>query len=202
MLVARYSVSAALAFGVTFGLFSLMVALIATSDSRINEEPALRITDIIMPDREIKDNVKEQKPEKPKAEEPPPELPQPEFDNPDPAFDALNITPPSTGAGVDVGFGGLSASDGEYLPIVKVAPQYPRRALQRGIEGFVLLEFTVTKQGSVKNPKVIESQPPRIFDRSAIKAAAKFKYKPRVVDGEPIEVPGVRNRITFALDKD
>lgn len=202
MLAARYPVSAGLAFLVTFGLFSLMVALIATSNSKIDEEPALRLADIIMPDRNIDEHVKERKPEKPKVDEPPPEMPQPDFDNPDPNAEVMSITPPSSGGDIDIALSGLSASDGEYLPIVKVTPQYPRRALQRGLEGYVILEFTVTKQGSVRDPVVVESNPPRIFDRAATRAALRFKYKPRVVDGEPIEVHGVRNKITFALSEE
>ena len=90
-------------------------------------------------------------------------------------------------------------SYGEYLPIVKVAPVYPRRALTRGIEGFVLLEFVVTRTGAVRNPQVIESKPAGIFDRAAVSAALKFKYKPMVVNGEPVDLVGVRNKITFEL---
>ena len=99
---------------------------------------------------------------------------------------------------LNVGRGGFS-SNGEYLPIVKVAPVYPRRAQTRGIEGYVVLEFIVTKTGAVRNPYVVEAKPPGIFDRSAINAALKFKYKPMVVNGEPIDVAGVRNRINFDL---
>ena len=76
---------------------------------------------------------------------------------------------------------------------------YPRRAAARGIEGYVLLEFTVTKTGAVRDPKVLEAKPPGIFDRAALNASLKFKYKPKVVNGESIEVSGVRNRITFEL---
>ena len=76
---------------------------------------------------------------------------------------------------------------------------YPRRAAARGIEGYVLLECTVTKTGAVRDPRVLESKPPGIFDRAAMNASLKFKYKPKVVNGEPIEVSGVRNRITFEL---
>ena len=94
----------------------------------------------------------------------------------------------------------LESGDGEYLPIVKVAPVYPRRALQRGIEGYVIVEFIVTKQGSVRDPVVVEANPQGIFERAAMDAALKFKYKPRVVNGEPTEVAGVQNRITFEID--
>ena len=60
----------------------------------------------------------------------------------------------------------------------------------------------MTTNGSVRDPVVVEADPQGIFDRAAISAALKFKYKPRVIDGVPVEVPGVRNKITFALEKD
>ena len=94
----------------------------------------------------------------------------------------------------------LETSDGEYLPIVKVAPVYPRRALSRGIEGYVIVEFTVTKQGTVKEPQVIKAEPESLFDRAAMDAALKFKYKPRVVNGEAVEVAGVQNKISFQIN--
>jgi periplasmic protein TonB len=64
----------------------------------------------------------------------------------------------------------------------------------------VILEYTVTKQGTVRDPVVIESSS-SLFERAAIQSALRYKYKPRVVDGQPIEVPGVRTRITFELEK-
>ncbi len=102
----------------------------------------------------------------------------------------------------------------EYLPIVKVQPAYPRRALSRGMVGWVTLEFTVTREGTVKDPVVIENcawvKPPQaagqcannpnsVFDSAATKAVQKFRYKPRVVDGVAVETAGVQNTITFDL---
>ena len=63
----------------------------------------------------------------------------------------------------------------------------------------MIVEFTVTKNGSTRDPIVVESNPPRIFDSAAMKAALKFKYKPRIVDGEPVEVAGVQNKISFQI---
>ena len=93
----------------------------------------------------------------------------------------------------------LESGDGEYLPIVRVAAVYPRRALQRGIEGFVDVEFIVTKQGSVRDPKIIQASPEGIFEQAAIDATLKYKYKPRVVNGEAMEVSGVEVRVTFEI---
>ena len=71
------------------------------------------------------------------------------------------------------------SKDGEYLPVVKVHAEYPARAIERGIEGSVTVEFTVTEKGIVEDPVVVESDPPGIFDRAALNAALKFKYKPQ-----------------------
>ncbi|MYE13754.1 MAG: energy transducer TonB [Gammaproteobacteria bacterium] len=83
---------------------------------------------------------------------------------------------------------------------MKVAPEYPRGAASRGIEGYVLLEFTVTSFGSVRDPTVVEASPPGVFDRAATAASLKFRYKPRVLNGQPVDVRGVRNLILFELE--
>jgi protein TonB len=94
---------------------------------------------------------------------------------------------------------GLVPGDGEYLPIVKIAPVYPRRAAERCLEGYVIVSFTVSTSGSVENPRVVESSS-SLFDTSAKKAASKFKYKPRMVDGKSTAVPDVTNKITYKMD--
>ena len=101
---------------------------------------------------------------------------------------------------MSIGGVGFGVSDGEYLPIVKVAPVYPSRALSRGLEGYVIVEFTVMSTGAVRDVTVVESTS-SLFERAATAAALKFKYKPRVIDGEAVEVPGVRNKITFEIQK-
>ena len=196
-----------LAAGTTFGLLFLMHTLIEANMREPDEVEERKIADITMPETEIETQYETQKPDKPEdPEEPPPDLPEPEFEAPDVNPDALNMSAPRIAANVRVGGIGGFSSDGEYLPIVKVQPRYPNRALSRGIEGFVIVEFTVTRSGAVRDPVVIEAQdsrgkPTTIFNSSALKAALKFKYKPRVIDGEPVEVPGVRNKITFAIAK-
>jgi protein TonB len=202
MNVARLILAAVLAAATTFGLLLLMHFLIAADMKAPEEREDRKVADIHMPERQIETKYDTEKPEKPEdPEEPPPPMPEPDFQQPDVTASALNMAAPRVAPNLDVkGIGGF-ASDGEYLPIVKVQPQYPSRALSRGIEGYVIVEFTVTTNGSVKDPVVIESEPSSIFDSAAMKAALKFKYKPRVIDGEPVEVPGVRNKITFAIAK-
>src|SRR5690606_14553960 len=100
------------------------------------------------------------------------------------------------------------SGDGDYLPIVKVAPEYPSTAASRGIEGFCMVEFTVTTAGTTRDVRVVEGEctnkegkPTSVFNRASIRAAERFKYRPKVLDGEPIEVPGIRNRFVFELAK-
>jgi len=187
----RYAFGVALGAVVTFGLFLIMQAVIANDEANIEEGVKGRLLDMVRLQEDEQIEIKKRKPK------PPPNMPKPTFESSD-VSQGVDIGQVDIDINLDVGGGGFS-SDGEYLPIVKVAPIYPRRAQTRGIEGYVLLEFIVTKTGAVSNPMVIESKPPGIFDRSALNAALKFKYKPKVVNGEPIDVAGVRNRITFEL---
>jgi len=194
----RYAFGVALGAVVTFGLFLIMQAVIANDEANIEEGVKGRLLDMVRLQEDEQIEIKKRKPKPPPPpDEPPPDMPKPTFESSD-VSQGVDIGQVDIDINLDVGGGGFS-SDGEYLPIVKVAPIYPRRAQTRGIEGYVLLEFIVTKTGAVANPMVIESKPPGIFDRSALNAALKFKYKPKVVNGEPIDVAGVRNRITFEL---
>ncbi len=202
MNVARLGLAGILASVVTLSLIFLMLSLIASGDRSPPDEEGKKVADIHMPERQIETQYDTAKPDKPEdPEEPPPEMPEPEFDTPDVSPDSMNMAAPRINPNLNVKGVGFGGGDGEYLPIVKVQPQYPRRALSRGIEGWVIVEFVVTTNGSVRDPVVIEAQPPNVFNRAATKAALKFKYKPRVIDGEPVEVPGVRNKITFAIAK-
>ena len=115
-------------------------------------------------------------------------------------IDVVN-TAPTASVDISISTSGMSTGDGEYLPIVKVAPIYPRRAQTRGITGYCIVEYTVTTSGAIRDPVAVDCQPSGVFERASLKAAEKFKYKPRVVDGAPIEVAGVRHIITFWLDE-
>ena len=196
----RTLIGAALAVPVAGGLFLVMQYLIASADPQIDEKKSTRLPDIFMPETELATRYKEPKPDKPEdPEQPPPDLSTPELDM-EMNLEVVNMAP---GNRVEVaigGAGGLSASDGEYLPIVKVAPIYPRRAQTRGIEGYCIVEYTVTRTGSIRDPHTVDCQPSGVFDRASLRASLKFKYKPRVVDGEPIEVAGVQNKFTYELE--
>ena len=198
-MIARYVMSIAIGAGVTFGLLFLMQFMIA-SGSGLNEgQERYEIKDFVRVEREQRVEVEQDKPEKPPEPEEQPDMPNQDqntnFDN------TLGVSMAAPNVGTDISIGGLGfgVSDGEYLPIVKVAPVYPARAASRGLEGYVIVEFTVTPTGATRDIAVVESSS-SLFERAAMDAASKFKYKPRVIDGQPVEVPGVRNRITFVLE--
>lgn len=200
----RILLSLALAAGVTFGLLFTMQYLIATADRSLDEDASGHMVDFVRVKRDEQIKRKQRKPEKPpQPKTPPPEPPPPEMDDAAPEAEKLSVAAIDVDTDINMTSGGISLTpgDAEYLPIVKVAAVYPRRAQQRGIEGWVIVEYTVTKQGTTKNIRVIDSEPKsKIFHRSAIKAAAKYKYKPRTVDGKAVEVPGVRTRIIYRLE--
>lgn len=198
----RLLIGAALAVVITFGLYLLMAELVAAGREAMTEGQQGRIVDFVRIAQEQELQTEDRKPEKPdKPEAPPPDAPPPEARTQDPTAGSVNIgrmdvDPSLTSEGFR-----LQASDSEYLPIVKVQPTYPSRAQRQGIEGYVLLEFTVTENGSVRDPRVIESEPGSVFDDAAIQAVKKFKYRPRVQDGEPVQVPGVQHLMTFEIDE-
>lgn len=93
----------------------------------------------------------------------------------------------------------LRPSRSEAIPIFRVDAVYPSRALMQGVEGFVDLIFDVNEIGATKNIQIIAADPPRTFDRAASKAVAKWKYEPKVVDGEGVYQSGLTTRIRFAI---
>ncbi len=201
--MSRFLIAIVVSAVITLGLFFLMQSLIQMGGSALTEPPKGSVLDFVRVKQEETVEKKDRKPKKPpKPEQAPPQMDTPQMDSPTPNAEGSGMDF-SADVGDDMALDGglaLDSGDGEYLPIVKVAPVYPRRALQRGIEGFVIVEFTVTKQGAVRDPIVVEASPEGIFEQAAMDAAMKFKYKPRVVNGEPTEVSGVQNRITFQID--
>ncbi len=216
-MIIRFSLSTIVGIFVTLALFYLMQALIQGADSALSDDKIGNLVDFVRVKQDQELETKKRKPKKPPPpDEPPPDVPPQNFnvavDNA--GFNMSNI---NTAVDINVGSGGFGISDGEYLPIVKVQPQYPRRALSRGMTGWVIVEFTVSELGQVKDPFVVsncgwiknarnegecEDNPNSVFDSAATKAAAKFKYKPKVIDGTPVETAGVQNKITFELIND
>ena len=102
----------------------------------------------------------------------------------------------------------------EYIPLNKVQPIYPRRALERGTQGYAITSFTITESGTVENAVAMEGycgnpEDPNtvfrecsIFNSASVRASLKLKYKPKIVDGKATSVDNVLHRFTFVLNED
>lgn len=90
--------------------------------------------------------------------------------------------------------------DTEATPIVRVEPIYPRIALEKRLEGWVLVQFDVESTGDVVNPRVLSAEPARIFDRAVLNAVKKWKYGPPTRNGEPTKISGFTVRVAFRLE--
>lgn len=194
----RYGIGLVAGAAVTVVLLYIMQAVIAIDKNPLNEAPNVRPLDFVrlIEDVPVETRQREMEPPPP-VEDLPPEPPK-AVTKAD-GFEAVedwNFETPDIS--LDMGPGTWS-QDGEYMPFFKPEPEYPTIALQRGLEGYVIVQFDVTEEGTVENPVVLEAKPPGIFDRSALRAAVKFKYKPKILNGQPVRVSGVKNRITYEL---
>ena len=206
----RTIISAGLAVAVTFGLFIFMHKLISSGGSSNQDLEAIsgiRFGPVDIPDDIARRN--REKPKKPPPPKNPPPPPKMQVEKPQnvvqnmPKLDIPDINNPLVGGdGMFIGnFAQVDkTAEGDIIPIVVIRPMYPRDAALQGLEGWVKVEFTITEVGTVKNPKVLDADPPRVFNREALRAILKWKFKPRVVDGVAVERPATQI-IDFSLDQ-
>jgi len=198
----RLAIGLVVGVAITAGLFWMMQYLIDTADRTLNESSTGALLEFVRLKRDESIQRRQLKPKKPPPPDaPPPQPPTPKLDSLDPSAEKIAITavPVETDIEMSGGFS-LGVGEGDYLPIVKVAPIYPARALQRGLEGFCVVEYTVTSLGTIRGPVVVESQcTSSLFHRASVQAALKLKYKPRVIDGNAVEVSGVQNKFTYEI---
>ena len=201
-MIGRYAFSVVIGTVVTLSLLFVMHLLIASGKTALTKPRDRAKLEFVRVKRNENLNVEDFTPEKPpKPPETPPETPPQDMDNMDPNAPSINVAPPTVAQNADIGGpGGMNIAEGDYLPIVRVAPVYPARALSRGLEGHVDLSFTVTTAGTVRDPVILFSTS-SLFERAATRAVLKFKYKPRVVDGVPVDVSGVKTRMTFQIEE-
>ena len=200
-MLGRYAFSIVAGSIVTLSLLFIMQILIESGVDALVKPRERHVLEFVRVRRNENVNTQDLTPEKPpKPPKVPPVVPPQDTDSIDPNAPTINIPPPPVAQNIDIGGpGGMNIAEGDYLPIVRVAPIYPARAQARGLEGYVDMSFTVTASGSVTNPIVMYSTS-SLFVRAATRAVLKFKYKPRVVDGIPVDVVGVKTRITFRME--
>jgi protein TonB len=190
------------AAGVTFALFWVMQALIGTSGELLEGKPSLSV-DFVRLKRDTSPETKKR--EIPDRKPPPQPPPPPQMDfsqnlNPDGAMAAIA---PVVDTAFDLAVSGMETggTDRDVVPMVRVEPQYPMKAKQRGVEGWVELMFTITSVGTITDVVVTASNPGTVFNKAAIQAVSRWKYNPKILNGVAVKRPGVRQRIKFQLPR-
>lgn len=197
-MIARYASAATSGAIITFSLLMSMQALIALQPGAVTEprdRMNLAFINLKTPDSPVQ--RREHTIQKNKLVDP---VVQPPRVTPSTEHDSINLPrtapiPPTEHSRIPFGI----FSDGPLVALVRVEPTYPARALAQELEGYVVVQFDVTTDGRVTNVAIVESSH-RSFDGAAIKAAQKFRFKPRIVDGIPLETHGIQNIFRFELD--
>lgn len=91
-------------------------------------------------------------------------------------------------------------ADRDPVPILKITHKYPKKALNDLLEGWVILQFYVSKRGKITNTKVLESSE-SIFNRPALIAARQYLYLPAIRDGKPVKSNLIKNKLVFSLEQ-
>jgi protein TonB len=194
----------------TFGVFWVMHLLIIGGKYRAEQGENLSTVDFIRlkknSELETRTRQKPQKPPPPKTPPPPKmkvDVTPPTPNQPTPfALPKLDLAHGITGGpflgGIAMG-GDMGGT--ELIPIVRIAPQYPKQALRDGIEGYVQLEIVVNADGSVKSATPIKAQPRGVFETAAVQGAMKNKFRPKIENGKPVESKGTYT-VTFKMEGD
>lgn len=205
----RYVIVGLLAVIIVLALYLIMQYMVGqdANTGKGQEDSAAIDFYKVKPETEVKKNPPPKPPEPTPAEKPPqrPTLDIEQEQNPEdatpPDVDVPNIDTSPNGTEPFSPSNGNMNQEGGVIPIVKIAPQYPRKPLMAKIEGWVKVKFTITTAGTVSNAQVIEAKPKRIFDQAALKAIRKFKFKPKVVNGQRVEQIATQT-IEFELPDD
>jgi protein TonB len=148
--------------------------------------------------------VQTKRDQKVERERPPPtpEMPRMSFSAGGIENNVATLTPVVDARGAMTRMSMSAGSDRDVIPLVRIAPDYPPRALSRGLEGWVKVQFTITPTGTVKDPIVVDAEPKQMFDEAALKAIARWRYNPRVEGGVAVERVGVQTIIRFQLENE
>ena len=205
------SISAISGIIISLALFWLMQAMISNNQQGFNKTDNLQMTEFVRLKRETKLQTKNREvPDEPPPEKrpPPPKMQMQQVQvtqTTAPKMDMPNLDIPlQTDRFSGSLLGGLQMNAGEIstnvIPLLRIPPRYPMRAANRHIEGWVKVEFTITEQGTVKNPVVVDAHPSKIFDRAALQAIKRWKFKAKIIGGEAFEQRAIQT-LQFKLSK-
>jgi protein TonB len=189
-----------LAVGVAGALFWLMQYLILSAEREMEEVESFRTVDFVRVQQDERLETRQRsRPEPPSAQEPPPPTPQLQAQSLRPTDVSSAFGMPNVSIPTDISGGpSLIAQNADLIPIVRLAPQYPRQAAQAGISGWVRLRIVVNPDGSVREARAIDSEPRGMFEAAAVTAAMRGRFRPRMVDGAAVQSSG-EYTVTFSL---
>ena len=196
--IIRFPVIVIAAIAINAVMFGIIQFMVVNRQMRLTETNDFDIANFIRmheQSREVRSRRDPKAPQKPDAEM------QQELNRLAAAPDGgtvsgIAVDIPAVEIQIDTG-GGIQIAR-ELTPLVRIPARYPEAALIKNIQGYVTLRFTVTETGSVADPVILRSDPPGVFDRSALRAVLKWKYQPQLVDGKPVSVI-TRTRVIFRL---
>lgn len=200
-MIFRLIIGVPLAAIVTFALFTVMRLLVIPQSFEIEEETAtvsINITREVQDESQDFSRSRQQRPEQ--LDQPPPPPARPQAQRPNVGGVSGEIPDFDIDIGDNIGFG--LNPDRDAQPLVRIEPRYPERALTRGTEGWAMVQFDVTPEGTTINCEVIEADPPGIFNREACRAVGRWRYQPKIVDGQPVPRFGVQTVFEFNLAED
>lgn len=192
---------------VTAAIFSVMSSMVSNEGAQNNQQGEQTVIDFIRLKQDTDSRTKQRDQKEPPKPKKPPMPPAQSAQQNTPmkqiAMRLPNITPDLSlanksllgDAQVGMGFG-----DGDVIPLVRMPAQYPTKAKRRNIEGFVTARLEVNIEGTVDSVEIIEAKPRGVFERSAIRALYKYKFKPQIIDGKP-QPQTVTQTLEYTLDK-
>lgn len=190
-----------IAANITICLFLLMRYLILPSGEMPRKPEQSPTINLSREERPEKSKSRENKvPPRPVQQETPPQPMLISNRGPDKPGDNVKLIPPTIQTG-DEKLTFDAPADRRAIPVVKFPPQYPSGPLRRGIEGWVLLEFTITVAGTVEDLRVLDSEPPGVFNKSALSAVKRWKYRPKLDNGKPVPQYGMQELITYVIEE-
>ncbi|MGI3021489.1 energy transducer TonB [Vibrio alginolyticus] len=193
---------------ISVSLFSFMAWMVDKGNQRAPEASEAVRFDMVMVENEADVQRRQRSvPEQPE----PPQVPEPmDLSQADTQMEPMSQMTPVSALGLNTALEGIAISapnlkgtmgNQQALPLYRVDPRYPSKALKRRVEGYVIMRFTIDATGRPKDIEVIEAEPERMFEREAIRALKKWKYQPKVEDGVSIEQFGQTAKVEFKLAK-
>ncbi|MGP1391014.1 MAG: energy transducer TonB [Vibrio diabolicus] len=193
---------------ISVSLFSFMAWMVDKGNQRAPEASEAVRFDMVMVENEADVQRRQRSvPEQPE----PPQAPEPmDLSQADTQMEPMSQMTPVSALGLNTALEGIAISapnlkgtmgNQQALPLYRVDPRYPSKALKRRVEGYVIMRFTIDATGRPKDIEVIEAEPQRMFEREAIRALKKWKYQPKVEDGVSIEQYGQTAKVEFKLAK-